>query len=128
MQPPGRITRKTRDFEAEIVQLRAQGYTLEAIRQALAGAGVHVSINTVRREAIRHAAPNPVAAAGAHAPGGLAAWRSSTRRIRRRKPFDMALGMAPGSSRGPPFEGRRSRADRGGDWWALQGSNLRQTD
>jgi hypothetical protein len=73
MQPPGRITRKTRDFEAEIVQLRAQGYTLEAIRQALAGAGVHVSINTVRREAIRHAAPNPVAAAaGADAPGGLA--------------------------------------------------------
>ena len=44
MQPPGRITRKARDLEADVVQLRAQGYTLEAIRQALAGAGVHVSI------------------------------------------------------------------------------------
>jgi hypothetical protein len=69
MQPPGRITRKARDFEAEIVQLRAQGYTLEAIRRALAGAGVHVSISTVRREANRHAAPNPVAAASSNTPG-----------------------------------------------------------
>ena len=63
LQPPGRITRKARDFEAEIVQLRAQGYTLEAIRQALAGAGVNVSISTVRREANRHAAPNGDSAA-----------------------------------------------------------------
>ena len=69
MQPPGRITRKARNFEAEIVQLRAQGYTLEAIRRALAGAGVHVSISTVRREANRHATPNPVAAASSNTPG-----------------------------------------------------------
>jgi len=69
MQPPGRITRKARDFEADIVQLRAQGYTLEAIRQALASAGVRVSISTVRREATRHAAPNTVATAGANVPG-----------------------------------------------------------
>ena len=69
MQPPGRITRKARDFEAEIVQLRAQGYTLVAIRRALAGAGVHVSISTVRREANRHAAANPVAAATSNTPG-----------------------------------------------------------
>ena len=68
LQPPGRITRKARDFEAEIVQLRAQGYTLEAIRQALAGAGVNVSISTVRREANRHAAPSLGGAAGANAP------------------------------------------------------------
>ena len=60
--PPGRITRKARDFGAEIVQLRAQGYTLGAIRQALAGAGVQVSISTVRREATRHAAQTPVVA------------------------------------------------------------------
>ena len=73
LQPPGRITRKARDFEAEIVQLRAQGYSLEAIRQALAGVAVHVSISTVRREANRHAAPNPIAAAGANAPGVLPA-------------------------------------------------------
>jgi hypothetical protein len=71
MQPPGRITRKARQFEAEIVQLRAQGYTLEAIRQALAGAGVHVSISTVRREANRHAVPNPIAESSATAPGVL---------------------------------------------------------
>ena len=69
MQPPGRITRKARNFKVEIAQLRAQGYTLEAIRQALAGAGVQVSISTVRREASRHAAPTAVAAAGANAPG-----------------------------------------------------------
>jgi hypothetical protein len=49
-QPPGRITRKARTFEAEIVQLRAQGYTLEANRRA---------------------ASNPIAAAGASAPGAL---------------------------------------------------------
>lgn len=56
LAPPGRITRKARDFEADIVQLRAQGYTLDAIRQALNAAGVHVSISTVRREALRSAA------------------------------------------------------------------------
>ena len=60
--PPGRITRKARDFGAEIVQLRAQGYTLDAIRQALGGAGVQVSISTVRREASRHAVQTAVVA------------------------------------------------------------------
>lgn len=66
--PPGRITRKARDFGVEIVQLRAQGYTLDAIRQALAGAGVHVSISTVRREANRHAVRTPVVADVAQTP------------------------------------------------------------
>ena len=65
-EPPGRITRKARRFEAEIAQLRAQGYSLDAIRRALAGAGVQVSISTVRREAIRHAIP---AATGASVRG-----------------------------------------------------------
>lgn len=60
--PPGRSTRKARDFETEIGELHAQGYTLEAIREALAGAGVQVGISTVRREANRHAAPRPVSA------------------------------------------------------------------
>lgn len=68
MEPPGRITRKARQFEAEIVELRVQGYTLEAIRQALASVGVHVSISTVRREANRHAAPTLVAAFAVDAP------------------------------------------------------------
>ena len=59
-QSPGRGTRKARDFGAEIVQLRAQGYTLEAIRIALANAGVHVTISTVWREANRASHPHLV--------------------------------------------------------------------
>jgi len=65
-EPPGRITRKARHFEAEIAQLRAQGYTLAAIRRSLAAAGVRVSISTVRREANRQAAPVPIAPLRAH--------------------------------------------------------------
>ena len=56
-QSPGRGTRKARDFAAEIVELRKQGYTLDAIRAALADAGVHVTISTVWREANRVGAP-----------------------------------------------------------------------
>jgi hypothetical protein len=59
-QSPGRGTRKARDFATEIVQLRAQGYTLEAIRIALENAGVRVTISTVWREANRAAVPHPV--------------------------------------------------------------------
>ena len=62
--PPGRSTRKARAFEAEIRLLRTQGYTFEAIRQALADAGVRVSKSTVQRECARHAqVPAPGAAA-----------------------------------------------------------------
>ena len=57
--PPGRITRKARAFASEILQLRAQGYTFEAIREALAGAGVLVSNSTVQREAARAATERP---------------------------------------------------------------------
>ena len=57
--PPGRITRKARAFASEILQLRAQGYTFEAIREALAGAGVHVSNSTVQREVARAAGRPP---------------------------------------------------------------------
>lgn len=42
------------------MQLRAQGYTLEAIRIALANAGVHVTISTVWREANRASLPHLV--------------------------------------------------------------------
>ena len=68
-QPPGRSTRKARGFEAEISQLRTLGYTLEAIRQALACAGVHVSISTVRREARRSKVTSPARVARTAAPG-----------------------------------------------------------
>jgi len=56
-QSPGRGTRKARDFGPEIVELRAQGYTLDAIRAALADAGIHVTISTVWRESKRAEKP-----------------------------------------------------------------------
>jgi hypothetical protein len=51
--PPGRVNRKARAFEAEIVRLRSEGYTCEAIRSAIAKTGVDVSLSTVQREAAR---------------------------------------------------------------------------
>ena len=51
--PPGRSTRRARGFATDIGQLRAQGYTFEAIRMALAAVGVHVSNATVQREVAR---------------------------------------------------------------------------
>ena len=62
VRPPGPNARKARAFAAEIARLRAQGYTFEAIREALAGAGVHVSNSTVQREAARAAAARPASA------------------------------------------------------------------
>jgi hypothetical protein len=50
---PGLGSRKARAYEQEIARLRASGYTLDAIREALAKAGVVVSISTVWREASR---------------------------------------------------------------------------
>lgn len=50
-EPPGRRTRKARGYSTEIRQLRARGYTFEAIRAALAAVGVDVSNRTVQREA-----------------------------------------------------------------------------
>lgn len=55
VRPPGPNARKARAYAADILQLRAQGYTFEAIREALAGAGVHVSNSTVQREVARAA-------------------------------------------------------------------------
>lgn len=51
--PPGRANRKARAFELEIVRLRTEGYTCEAIRAALVDIGVDVSLSTVQREAAR---------------------------------------------------------------------------
>ena len=70
---PGRSTRKARAFAAEIVQLRAQGYSFEAIREALVEAGVQVSKSTVLREMSRHVALQPrVDAVGPGRTGGHA--------------------------------------------------------
>ena len=60
VRPPGSNARKARTFAPEILRLRAQGYTFEAIREALAGAGIHVSNSTVQREVAR-AARGPTA-------------------------------------------------------------------
>ncbi|MBT9552966.1 MAG: hypothetical protein IV088_19110 [Hydrogenophaga sp.] len=51
--PPGRSSRKAKRFAQDMRELRAQGYTFEAIRIALAAVGVHVSNATVQREVAR---------------------------------------------------------------------------
>lgn len=51
--PPGRSSRKAKRFAQDMWELRAQGYTFEAIRMALAAVGVHVSNATVQREVAR---------------------------------------------------------------------------
>ena len=51
--PPGRPNRRARGFADEIFRLRGEGYSLEAIQQALADVGVNVSRSTVYREGIR---------------------------------------------------------------------------
>ena len=53
--PPGRSNRKARAYAAEIVRLRTEGYTFEAIRSTLADTGLQVSLSTVQREAARSA-------------------------------------------------------------------------
>ena len=55
--PPGRSNRKARAFEVEIARLRRDGYSCEAIREALAEAGVKVSKSTVQREVARLSRP-----------------------------------------------------------------------
>lgn len=62
-QPPGRITRKSRAYASEILRLREAGYSLDAIREALADVGVKVSISTVWRETTRSANLPPAAPA-----------------------------------------------------------------
>jgi hypothetical protein len=51
--PPGRSSRKAKRFAQDMLELRAQGHTFEAIRMALAAIGVHVSNATVQREVAR---------------------------------------------------------------------------
>jgi hypothetical protein len=61
-KPPGRGTRKALPFGDEIRRLYAMGYTLGAIREALAAVGVSVSRSTVHREARRPSVPPPLPA------------------------------------------------------------------
>ncbi len=48
-----------RGLVSEIARLRAEGYTIRAIHQALADAGVEVGWATVQREVARLAQPSP---------------------------------------------------------------------
>lgn len=61
IRPPGPAIRKARAFAVDILRLRSQGYTFEAIREALAAVGVHVSNSTVQREVARAGRQPPVA-------------------------------------------------------------------
>ncbi|MEO6280913.1 MAG: hypothetical protein ABIP59_24240 [Roseateles sp.] len=72
---PGRLTRKARHYLPQVLGLRAQGYTLEAIQQALAAVGVTVSISTVRREAMR---PLPASAMPVATPQAIATPRAAS--------------------------------------------------
>jgi hypothetical protein len=53
---PGRNDRKAAAYASEILRLRADGYTYEAIREALADVGIQLSTSALRREMRRHQA------------------------------------------------------------------------
>jgi len=50
---PGRSDRKAAAYASEVVRLRADGYTYEAIREALADVGIQLSTSALRREVRR---------------------------------------------------------------------------
>ena len=52
-EPPGHARRKLRGLVNEIARLRAEGYSIRAIHQALINAGVTVGWATVQREVAR---------------------------------------------------------------------------
>ena len=51
---PGRADRKAAAYAVEIVRLRRAGYTYEAIREAMADAGIELSTSALRREVRRY--------------------------------------------------------------------------
>ena len=69
--PPGRSNRKVRAFSAEIARLCLDGYGCNAIREALADAGVNVSKSTVQREVARLSRAVPLATRHISAPTAL---------------------------------------------------------
>jgi len=70
-RPPGRSNCKVRAFAGEIGRLHEQGYTFEAIREALADVGVLVSRSTVHREIVllRQKSKSPPTVDAASLPG-----------------------------------------------------------
>lgn len=65
-RPPGRADRKAAAYAAEIVRLRAEGYTYEAIREALGEVGITLSECALRREVRRHEKRTVVIASDVH--------------------------------------------------------------
>ena len=53
-RPPGRADRKAGAYASEIVRLRGEGYTFEAIREAFVEVGIELSESALRREVRRH--------------------------------------------------------------------------
>jgi hypothetical protein len=74
-RPPGRSSRKALEYEKEIQRLRSLGYSFDAIRGALADAGIHVSKSTVRREAARSLLTVQTATRGTSPPASTASPR-----------------------------------------------------
>jgi hypothetical protein len=50
---PGRADRKAAAYASEILRLRAEGYTYEAIREALVEVGIELTESALRREVRR---------------------------------------------------------------------------
>jgi hypothetical protein len=63
-RPPGRADRKAAAYAPEILRLRAEGYTYDTIRSALADAGIALSESALRREVRRQQKPLVHAARG----------------------------------------------------------------
>lgn len=61
---PGRSDRKAAAYASEILRLRTEGYTFEAIREALADVGIRLSESALRREVRRHQRPADRASSG----------------------------------------------------------------
>lgn len=68
-RPPGHAKRKALTYAADIINLRVQGHTFSAIREALEDAGVLVSISTVRREVLKGVSTTAVPKPAAVPPG-----------------------------------------------------------
>ena len=70
-RPPGRIDRKAAAYASEILRLRAEGYTYEAIREALAGVGIELSESALRREVRRQQQRGVSVAPGGRLPSSM---------------------------------------------------------
>lgn len=92
---PGRSDRKAAAYAAEIVRLRAEGYTFEAIREALADVGIQLSESALRREVRRHQRPPDRKGSGMRP-----ASRAPATAIASSQPASVATSSVPAGSSG----------------------------